>query len=655
MKKKIFDIILVSILSLLFTIANSYSANFKVADFLAFFALSEVIFYFVWNKLDLLKFGKEKANVSKKEMWIFAGLIAFALLVSLIAYYPAYSTVDTVVQWNQAQTGIYYNWHPVMHTLIFCKLPSLFYNNILSSAIFQIGIIFAILVYFSYFLRKNFLNFKQTIFVLITIIFNPLFIKYSVTIWKDVAYSWAIFLGTIFLINIVITNGEWISKFKNKVWFIVAGLGVLFFRHNGIVPFTIMFIALSIFYPKTRKFYIVTLILTLAANFIITGPVYELCGIDSKTGGKSEMLGVVGGQLAYYYNNGVDFTKKEIKILDSVIPIDNWKEYYDNPRNFNYIKWTSSDFTKLADKHFNEFVGVWLNKSIHNPLMFGASFLVMTSPIYEISPYFSDVDYALLLYEETELYRKGALENISNYMFERVVTYNNAVTNTPLRVLFVNIGQGLFVIMVALALVFKRAKYDMKKLIPFTLVLINTMVIMCLITGEEYRYVYAQSICAMPLLIYGLSSYVYEDENKLRPFIHKAFFAKTNSTLIQFVRYIFVGGIAAIVNIGGLYILTEGFNIYYLISNILAFIIGLLVNYALSKKMVFQNETAIKREKEFMVYATIGIIGLGLDTIFVGIFTSILSIYYMLSKIISTILVFIWNFVARKVFYKIVK
>ena len=51
----------------------------------------------------------------------------------------------------------------------------------------------------------------------------------------------------------------------------------------------------------------------------------------------------------------------------------------------------------------------------------------------------------------------------------------------------------------------------------------------------------------------------------------------------------------------------------------------------------------------------IGVIGLGLDTLFVWIFTDSLKIYYMLSKIISTILVFIWNFGARKLLYKIIK
>ena len=137
----------------------------------------------------------------------------------------------------------------------------------------------------------------------------------------------------------------------------------------------------------------------------------------------------------------------------------------------------------------------------------------------------------------------------------------------------------------------------------------------------------------------------------LKKYFNKLFIDKTNNTIIQFFRYIFVGGIAAVVNIGMLYIFTDIFKIYYLLSNVFSFSLGLIVNYILSKKF----EKAISKSKEFIIYAIIGVLGLIIDTLLVGLMTSILGLYYMLSKIISTILVFIWNFGARKIFYKIIK
>ena len=123
----------------------------------------------------------------------------------------------------------------------------------------------------------------------------------------------------------------------------------------------------------------------------------------------------------------------------------------------------------------------------------------------------------------------------------------------------------------------------------------------------------------------------------MKKMLNKLFIEKTNDVKIQFLRYIFVGGIAAVVNIGALYIFTDVFHLYYLVSNIFGFILGLITNYLLSKVLVFAKEKKFNKIIEFTIYAIIGVIGFGL--------------YYFLSKIISTALVFIWNFGARKVLY----
>ena len=141
----------------------------------------------------------------------------------------------------------------------------------------------------------------------------------------------------------------------------------------------------------------------------------------------------------------------------------------------------------------------------------------------------------------------------------------------------------------------------------------------------------------------------------MKRLIYKIFIEKTDNSLLQFIRYFFVGGVAAVVNIGMLFIFTDVCHIYYLVSNIISFTLGLISNYILSKRLGFQDKILLSASKEFTIYAVIGVVGLGIDTLLVGIFTDTFNIYYMLSKIISTLLVFIWNFGARKGLYKIIK
>ena len=136
---------------------------------------------------------------------------------------------------------------------------------------------------------------------------------------------------------------------------------------------------------------------------------------------------------------------------------------------------------------------------------------------------------------------------------------------------------------------------------------------------------------------------------------YKLFFEETDDVKIQFFRYLFVGGFAAVVNIGSLFVLKEFLHIYYIIANVIGFVLGLITNYILSKWLVFAKEKSMNNIVEFIVYTIIGVIGLILDTFFIWIFTDKMGIYYMISKIISTGLVFIWNFSGRKGIYVLVK
>ncbi|HOI39168.1 MAG TPA: GtrA family protein [Methanobacterium sp.] len=139
-----------------------------------------------------------------------------------------------------------------------------------------------------------------------------------------------------------------------------------------------------------------------------------------------------------------------------------------------------------------------------------------------------------------------------------------------------------------------------------------------------------------------------KDKSQITNIIIELLKNPTNSTRIQFLRYVFVGGAAFIVDFFSLFLLTDYFGIYYIISAALAFSLGLVTNYLLSIKWVFNQRNIDNKTIEFSLFAFIGIIGLGLNEIFIWFFTSKLGIYYMISKIITAIIILFWNFFARK-------
>ena len=133
--------------------------------------------------------------------------------------------------------------------------------------------------------------------------------------------------------------------------------------------------------------------------------------------------------------------------------------------------------------------------------------------------------------------------------------------------------------------------------------------------------------------------------------IDKLFRERTDDIFLQFFRYIFVGGTAFIVDFFFLYFFSDICGIYYLISAVLSFIISVLVNYIMSTRWVFNQDNICNKVLEFNLFILISTIGLVFTEVLLYFFTDIVGLYYLVSKIIASIIVLFWNFLARRVMF----
>ena len=76
----------------------------------------------------------------------------------------------------------------------------------------------------------------------------------------------------------------------------------------------------------------------------------------------------------------------------------------------------------------------------------------------------------------------------------------------------------------------------------------------------------------------------------------------------------------------------------------------MIYNYILSVKWVFDARTDVNKAQELTVFIGLSVIGLGLNQVLMWFFVDKLNIYYMLSKIIATAIVMVYNFITRKLF-----
>ncbi|WP_081683706.1 GtrA family protein [Granulicoccus phenolivorans] len=125
-------------------------------------------------------------------------------------------------------------------------------------------------------------------------------------------------------------------------------------------------------------------------------------------------------------------------------------------------------------------------------------------------------------------------------------------------------------------------------------------------------------------------------------------FKRSNRHLLtEMIRYGFVSVLAFAVDYGVLIGLTELAHLDYLWSATISFILGLATNWICSHLWVFGG-TSHSRRRELAMFALIGVVGLGLNNLLMWTFTEHVGLHYAVSKLISTGIVFFWNFLARR-------
>lgn len=134
-------------------------------------------------------------------------------------------------------------------------------------------------------------------------------------------------------------------------------------------------------------------------------------------------------------------------------------------------------------------------------------------------------------------------------------------------------------------------------------------------------------------------------------------------TMMEFLRYAVVGGVAALVDMGVNYA-----TLYFVLSATkddkwqvaaavsAGFIVGLIVNFVLSNVFVFrtaEQQKEGKTVKAFLIYTVVGVIGYFLTvglTLLGTYFIGESGIWYILLTCFVKGVVLIWNYIGRKIF-----
>jgi putative flippase GtrA len=116
-----------------------------------------------------------------------------------------------------------------------------------------------------------------------------------------------------------------------------------------------------------------------------------------------------------------------------------------------------------------------------------------------------------------------------------------------------------------------------------------------------------------------------------------------------FSRYVIFAGIATVVDMSVLFVMTSVFSVHYLISAVFGYLAGMVTNYTLNKKHTFQN-TSTRIPFQFGVFSLIASVGLILNQVTMFVFVEFVGAGYLIAKVIAVGFVAVWSFWGHKKF-----
>ncbi len=122
----------------------------------------------------------------------------------------------------------------------------------------------------------------------------------------------------------------------------------------------------------------------------------------------------------------------------------------------------------------------------------------------------------------------------------------------------------------------------------------------------------------------------------------------SSSSLVQFIRYVFVGGAAFGVDYLALYLLAHFAGLHYLLAASLSYLLGMVANYLVSVRWVFDFRRIRQWEREFAIFFMIGIAGLILNGLAITLLVELAGVPYMAAKLVAAAAILFFNFGARK-------
>ena len=450
-----------------------------------------------------MKDEKKKGRIEAIDIIIFS-IIVIVFGACLLAFYPALMTSDSLDQINQAITNEYYDAHPVFHSYIMGNITKIF-GSVSAVAVLQILVFAFIWTIACKVTRKENSNLLNKIFqIMFTIIICliPINFMYSISMWKDILYTYAI-LGIVICIYLGIKknyNYSYLEMFAIAV----SNVFIMQTRHNGMPIGAILFIiliGLNLLKNKNIKrtaFFILISIITIACSYI---PQWTSHINENSSTASAFLNAKVYCMGALLNSENIHPTDEELQILNTILPVEEWKESYD-PYTGVPIQFHEQYDKKALEEYKEEFKDIFSKYVEQETGIAWKHFLTTNSIAFSIKEHgftnIFDKNNNAIKEMSNGIYDTNPKSQILNNIYQKIIDVIG--NNDFLYILLYRPATLLYLsVILVLYLMIKNKKFDYVLLVFPMLLNIGTYLF--LIGSPDLRYFYPNFVTCYFLIL----------------------------------------------------------------------------------------------------------------------------------------------------------
>lgn len=434
--------------------------------------------------------------------------------IYMIVFNPGIATIDSFNQLHQIASGRFTNWHPFFHTFIEMLCLKV-YPSTLSICIFQILVFSTMWTIICKYNRddniQNDNTFKLQVIFSVLICIIPINGMYSVTLWKDILFSYFL-MFLCFLAKVLIDKkGDVSYKFIILISLIMAFVAQL--RGNGmyVILMTMVIYSIYLFLKKNMKMGSLLIILTITFILLISS---LNIAFDVEDNEKDAVMTKLTHMLADYDLN-LDMDNSDRDKIHELIKEDKVKDYYMPTGSDSILAITDFD---NYEKNKYTYIEIALKYSLKNPVhclqyLFGSSPMVwnIVRDHWVGRPYYMNgeqdrlqMDFNLYYdkhnYTPTTPYENLSYANWGTPAFTVLNLLSLGIEGCALDTVFNNPALYMYISIIVLVLmqIMIKSKAIYLMYIPN---LLNILIIFLSTPIQDYRYLYANLLVCYMLII----------------------------------------------------------------------------------------------------------------------------------------------------------